>query len=152
MLKSQTLYYAELHQVSLKEDLVYNDYSLFAEEFIWKSQSAEEFIKSFQFSLVTTLSRFWVSQGKEGLCAKRIRSRISLINSLWPELWKINTEANASVFIFHNSSHSEFIYQKDYFNVYFTLNCLCDCWQCLCYRLYAPKTIIILRRIDYLPT
>ena len=31
---SQTLYYAELHQVSLKEDLVYNDYSLFPEEFI----------------------------------------------------------------------------------------------------------------------
>ena len=48
MLKSLTLYFAELLQVSLKEDLVYNDYSLFA--------------------------------------------------------------GNASVFIFHNSSHSEFIY------------------------------------------
>ena len=33
--------------------------------------------KSFQFSLVTTLSRFWVSQGKEGLCAKQKSSRIS---------------------------------------------------------------------------
>ena len=94
-------------QVSLKEDFVYNDYSLFAEEFIWKSQTAEEFIKSFQFSLATTLSRFWVSQGKEGLCAKQKSSRISLINSSWPELWKINTSANASVFIFHNSGHSE---------------------------------------------
>ena len=76
-----------------------NDYSLFAEEFIWKSQTAEEFINSFQFSLVSTHSRFWVSQGKEGLCAKQKSSRVSLMNS-----------ANASVFIFHNSGHSEFIY------------------------------------------
>ena len=37
-------------------------------------------------------------------------NRISLINSSWPELLKINTSANASVFIFHNSGHSEFIY------------------------------------------
>ena len=48
-------------------------------------------IKSFQFSLVTTFSRFWVSQGKEGLCAKQKSSRISLINSSWPASWKINT-------------------------------------------------------------
>ena len=89
----------------LKEDLVYNDYSIFAEEFIWKSQIAEEFIKSFQFSLVTTLSRFRVSQLK----VKQKSSRISLINSLLPELWKINTSATDSVFIFHNSDHSEFI-------------------------------------------
>ena len=52
------LYYAELLQFSLKEDLVNNGYSLFAEEVISKPQYAEEFIKSFQFSLVTTLSRF----------------------------------------------------------------------------------------------
>ena len=60
MFKSLTLHYAELHQVSFKEDLdlVHNDYSLFAEEFIRKSRTAEEFIKSFQFSLVTTLSSF----------------------------------------------------------------------------------------------
>ena len=53
-----TLHYAELLQASLKEDLVHNDYSLFAEEDISRHQYAEEFIKSFQFSLVTTLSRF----------------------------------------------------------------------------------------------
>ena len=52
------MHYAELLKVSLKEDLVYNDYSLFAEEFIWKSQTVEEFIKSIQFSLVATPSRF----------------------------------------------------------------------------------------------
>ena len=40
--------------------------------------------KSFQFSLVTTLSLVRVSQGKEGLCAKQKSSRISLINSSWP--------------------------------------------------------------------
>ena len=43
---------------SLKEDLVNNGYSLFADDVISKPQYAEEFIKSFQFSLVTTLSRF----------------------------------------------------------------------------------------------
>ena len=31
-----------------------------------------------------------------------------LINSLWPELWKINCERR-EVFIFHNSGHEEFI-------------------------------------------
>ena len=119
---------------SLKEDLVYNDYSLFAEEFIWKSQTAEEFIKSFQFSLVTTLSRFWVSQGKEGLCAKQKSSRISFISSSWPELWKINTNtsANASVFIFHNSGHSEFIYHVIPYNFKLVV-----CSQMLC---TAPPT------------
>ena len=30
-------------------------------------------------------------------------------NSEWPELWKINTEALAEVFIFHNSGHEEFV-------------------------------------------
>ena len=49
-----------------------------------------------------------------------------------------------------NTPHPGAFRVKDYFNVHFTLNCLCDCWQCLCYCLYAPKTIIILRRIDYL--
>ena len=44
--------------VTLKEDLVNNGYSLFAEEVISKSQYEEDFIKSFQFSLVTILSRF----------------------------------------------------------------------------------------------
>ena len=52
------LLHAELLQVSLREDLVNIDYSLLAEEVISKPQYAEEFIKSFQFSLVTTLSRF----------------------------------------------------------------------------------------------
>ena len=56
-LSHKTLHYAELLQVSLKEDLVYNDYSLFAGEVISKPQYAQESIKSFQFSLVTTLSR-----------------------------------------------------------------------------------------------
>ena len=65
------------------------------------------------FSLVTTLSRFWVSQGKESLCAKQKSSRISLINSSWPELWKINTSMR-SEFIFHKSGHSEFIYHLSY--------------------------------------
>ena len=51
-------YYAGLLQFSLKEDLVNNGYPLFKEEVISKPQYAEEFIKSFQFSLVTTLSRF----------------------------------------------------------------------------------------------
>ena len=58
MLKSQTLYFAELLQFSLTEDLVNNGYSLFAEEVISKFQYAEEFIKSFQFSLATTFSHF----------------------------------------------------------------------------------------------
>ena len=44
-------------------------------------QYEEEFIKSFQFSLVTTLSRFWVSQERQSLSAKQKSSRISLINS-----------------------------------------------------------------------
>ena len=48
---SQTLHYAELLQVLLKENLVNNGYSLFAEEVISKPQYAEEFIRSFQFSL-----------------------------------------------------------------------------------------------------
>ena len=52
------LHYAELLQFSLKEDLVNNGYSLFAEEVISKPQYVEEFIKSFQFSLVTTHFRF----------------------------------------------------------------------------------------------
>ena len=42
----------------LKEDLVDNGYSLFAEELILKPQYAEEFMKSFQFRLVTIFSRF----------------------------------------------------------------------------------------------
>ena len=50
--------YVELLQFSLKEDLVNNGYFLFAEEVISNSQYAEEFIKSFQSSLVATLSRF----------------------------------------------------------------------------------------------
>ena len=58
MLKSYTLPYAEPLQFSLKEDLDDNGYSLFAEKVISKSQYAEEFIKSFQFSLVTTVDRF----------------------------------------------------------------------------------------------
>ena len=58
MLKSWTLYYAELLQRSLKDNLVNNGYSLTAEEVISKPQYAEEFIESFQFSLVTTLSAF----------------------------------------------------------------------------------------------
>ena len=53
----QTLY-AELLLFLLKEDLVKNGYSLFAEKVISEPQYAEEFIKSFQFSLATTLSRF----------------------------------------------------------------------------------------------
>ena len=113
MLKSPTLNYTELQQFSLKEDLVNNGYSLFAEEVISRPQYAEEFIKSFQFSLVTTLSRFWVSQGKESLCAKQKSSRISLINSSWPELWKMNTSL-CSEFIFHNSCHLEFICHKSW--------------------------------------
>ena len=40
--------------ISLKEDLVNNGYFLFEEEVISKPQYAEDFIKSFQFSLVTT--------------------------------------------------------------------------------------------------
>ena len=55
---SPTLYYAELLQFSLKEDLVNNGYSRFAEEVFSKPQFADEFIESFQFSLVTTLSCF----------------------------------------------------------------------------------------------
>ena len=50
--------YAELLQVSLKEDLVDNGYFVFEHKVISKSQYAEEFIKSFQFSLVTTLPAF----------------------------------------------------------------------------------------------
>ena len=65
------LHYAELIQLSLKEDLVSNGYSLFAEEVISKPQYAEEFIKSFKFSLLTTFSRFWVSQEMESLCEKK---------------------------------------------------------------------------------
>ena len=57
-LNSQTLHYDELLQFSLKEDFVNNGYSLFAEEAISKPQYAEEFIKSFRFSLATTFSRF----------------------------------------------------------------------------------------------
>ena len=38
--------------------MIDNDYPLSAEEAISKPQYAEEFIKSFQFSLVTTLSLF----------------------------------------------------------------------------------------------
>ena len=42
--------------------------------------------KSFQFSLVTTLSAFQChNPRKESLCAKQNSSRISLINSSWPE-------------------------------------------------------------------
>ena len=74
-------------------------------------QYAEEFIKFFQFSLMTTLSRFWVPRGKECLFAKLKSSRIRLMNSSWPELWKINTSL-PSEFIFHNSGHSKFIYHK----------------------------------------
>ena len=59
VLKSQTLHYAELLQVSLKEDLVYNGYSLFAEKVISKPQYVEEFI-----SLVTTLSAFECHKGR----------------------------------------------------------------------------------------
>ena len=58
------LHYAELLHFSLKEDLVNNSYSLFAEEVISKPQYAEEFIKSFQFSLVTTLSPFECHKGR----------------------------------------------------------------------------------------
>ena len=58
VLKSLTFHYAELLQFLLREDLVNNGYSLFAEEVISEPQYAEEFIKSFQFNLVTTLSRF----------------------------------------------------------------------------------------------
>ena len=108
---SQTLRYAELPQFSLKEDLVNNGYALFAEEVISKLQYAEEFIKSFQCCLVTTLSHFWVSQRRESLCPKQKSSRIGLITSSWPELWKINTSLR-SEFILHNSGHSEFIYHK----------------------------------------
>ena len=83
MLKSKTLHYAELLHLLIffnfiKEDLVKNGHSLFAEEVISKPQYAEEFIKSFQFSLVTTLS---LSQERESLCAKQKSSRVSLINS-----------------------------------------------------------------------
>ena len=65
-------------------------------------QCAEEFIKSFQFSLVTTLSRFWVSQGKEGLCAKQKSSRIGLINTTG---WIV-----ACVMKINTSLRSEFIF------------------------------------------
>ena len=51
--------------------MVCNGYSPFAEEAILKAQYAEEIIKSFQFGLVTTFSHFWVSQGKETLCARQ---------------------------------------------------------------------------------
>ena len=76
---------------------------------ILKPQYAEEFIKSFQFSLVATLSHFWVSQGKKGLCAKQKSSRISLMNSSWPALWKLYTSLH-SKFIFRKSTHSKFIH------------------------------------------
>ena len=62
--------------------------------------------RSFFFKLITTLSRFWVSQGKESLWAKQKSCRISLINSPWPALWKINTSLR-SKFIFHNKGLSE---------------------------------------------
>ena len=58
VLNSFTLNCTELSQFSLKEDLIDNGYSLFAEEVISRPQYADEFIKSFQFSLVTTLYRF----------------------------------------------------------------------------------------------
>ena len=51
-------HYAELLQVSLKEDLVNNGCSLFAKEIILKPQYAEDFIKSFQFSLVEHFTAF----------------------------------------------------------------------------------------------
>ena len=76
-------------------------------------QYVEEFIKSFQFSLVTTLSRFWMSQGRESLCEKQKSSTIALINSSWPELWKIDTSLR-SEFIFYKSCLSEFIYHLSY--------------------------------------
>ena len=44
--------------------MVNNGYSLFAEEAISKPQYAEEFIKSFQFSLVTTLSTVECHRGR----------------------------------------------------------------------------------------
>ena len=72
-------------------------------------QYAEEFIEPFQFSLVTILFRFCVSQGKEGLCAKQKSSRISLINSSWPASWKINTSLR-SEFIFISPATQEFFY------------------------------------------
>ena len=37
-----------------------------------------EFIKSSQFSLITTIALFWVSQGKKGLCAKQKSSTLEL--------------------------------------------------------------------------
>ena len=86
VLKSQTSHHAKLPEFSLKEEMVYNGYSLFAEEVILYPQYAEELIKSLQFGLVTTLSRFRVSQGKESLYPKQKKRRISLINSLWPLL------------------------------------------------------------------
>ena len=46
---------AEFVTVFIKKDLVNNDYSLFA-EVISKPQYAKKF--SFEFSLITTLSRF----------------------------------------------------------------------------------------------
>ena len=58
MLKSRTLHYAKLLQFSLKEDVVNNDYSLFAKEVILLPQYTEEFIKSFQINPATTLPRF----------------------------------------------------------------------------------------------
>ena len=53
-----TLHNNDLLQFSLKEDLVNNCYYLFADEVISKPQYAEEFSKSFQFSLLTTLYLF----------------------------------------------------------------------------------------------
>ena len=96
VLKSWTLHYAELLQFSLKDDVVNNGYFLFAEEVISKPQYAEKFIKSFQFNLVTTFSDLWLSQGKEGLCAKQKSRRISS----WPALWKINTPLRSKFIYF----------------------------------------------------
>ena len=86
--------------IGLKEELVSNGYFLFAEEVTSKPQNAEEFIKSFQFSLKTKHSRFSVSQGKEGISARQKSSRISLINSLWHSSRKTNTSL-PSEFIFY---------------------------------------------------
>ena len=63
--------------------------------------------------------------------------------------WQSNSEITTYIILKINAG---LLLPKDYFNVDFMLNCLCDCWYCLCYCLYAPKAIIILRRIDYLST
>ena len=82
------MHYAELLQVSLKEDLVYNDYSLFAKEFIWKSQTAEEFIKrNFNSCSSKTLKKRQKSHRINNLYAtkKKFSRQLPIV----PHYWKI---------------------------------------------------------------